>query len=279
MYRKILQHYLSTALRTIVLLLTVGILQFAAAGCAASAPLGGPVTFRVMTFNIHHGEGADDRIEVGRIAKLIEAQHADIVAIQEVDRGTRRVQGRDLLVELSEATGMAFAFGKTIDFQGGMYGLGFLTRFPILAEHHTLYAESSAGEQRGLLQVTLDLKGMEVVVMNTHLDDKRAGERTAAARTIVELCNEFQSAPVILCGDLNTIPGTPPVIILSSVLRDVGEQLGGIDEKTFPSGDPEETIDYIFTSHYTGLRPVLQHAVPTSVSDHRPVVAEFLLQR
>ena len=110
-------------------------------------------------------------------------------------------------------------------------------------------------------------------------DDKRAGEREAAARTIVGLCNEFQSSPVILCGDLNAVSGTSPITILSSSLMDVGEQLGGIHEKTFPSGDPEETIDYIFTSHYTGLRPVLQHAVPTSVSDHRPVVAEFLLQR
>lgn len=279
MYRKIPRHYFSTAIRTIVQLLTVGMLQYTAAGCAASAPSSGPVTFRVMTFNIHHGEGTDGRIDVGRIVKLIEAQHADIVAIQEVDRGTKRVQGRDLLVELSEAMGMAYAFGKTIDFQGGMYGLGILTRFPILTEHHTLYAESSLGEQRGLLQVTLDLKGMEVVVMNTHLDDKRAGEREAAARTIVGLCNEFQSSPVILCGDLNTAPGTPPVTMLSTVLRDVGEQLGGIHEKTFPSGDPEETIDYIFTSHHAGLQPVSQRAVPTSASDHRPVVAEFVLQR
>jgi endonuclease/exonuclease/phosphatase family metal-dependent hydrolase len=279
MYRKIPQHHFSTALCAIALLLTVGILQFNAVGCAASTQTAEPVTFRVMTFNIHHGEGSDGRIDVGRIAQLIEAQHADIVAIQEVDRGTKRVQKRDILVELSEAAGMAYAFGKTIDFQGGMYGLGILTRFPILAEHQTLFAESSAGEQRGLLRVTLSLKGTEVVVMNTHLDDKRAAERETAARTIVGLCDEFQSGPVILCGDLNTVPGTSPLAILSSSLTDVWEQLGGIHEKTFPSGDPEETIDYIFISPHVGLRPVSQHAVPTSASDHRPVVAEFVLQR
>jgi endonuclease/exonuclease/phosphatase family metal-dependent hydrolase len=63
-------------------------------------------TFRVMTYNIHHGEGPDGKVDLGRIASAIKAEKADIVALQEVDRGTLRTRQRDLTAELAKLTGM-----------------------------------------------------------------------------------------------------------------------------------------------------------------------------
>ena len=54
-----------------------------------------PVTLRVMTYNIHHGEGLDGRVDTARIAELIKQERADIVALQEVDKGVRRTALRD----------------------------------------------------------------------------------------------------------------------------------------------------------------------------------------
>jgi len=60
---------------------------------AAQAP---PSTFRAMTYNIHHGEGVDGRLDIERIAALIRDERADLVALQEVDRGVERTKRRDL---------------------------------------------------------------------------------------------------------------------------------------------------------------------------------------
>src|SRR6185436_12649301 len=79
-------------------------------------------TLRVMTYNIHHGQGADGKVDLERIAALIKTQRVDIVALQEVDRGTLRTVRRDLAAELGKLTGMNFTFGKNIDYQSGAYG-------------------------------------------------------------------------------------------------------------------------------------------------------------
>jgi endonuclease/exonuclease/phosphatase family metal-dependent hydrolase len=54
-----------------------------------------------MTFNIYHGEGLDGQIDKQRFADLILQENADLVGLQEVDRGTTRVSGRDFIAELA----------------------------------------------------------------------------------------------------------------------------------------------------------------------------------
>ena len=56
-----------------------------------------PIIFRVMTFNIHHGEGVDGKVDLDRIANVILEANADAVALQEVDRNARRTGGVDML--------------------------------------------------------------------------------------------------------------------------------------------------------------------------------------
>ena len=43
-----------------------------------------------MSYNIHHGRGTDDKVNLGRIAKLINDWSPDLVALQEVDNATSR---------------------------------------------------------------------------------------------------------------------------------------------------------------------------------------------
>ena len=42
---------------------------------------------RVMTYNIHHGEGTDSIIDIKRIAQVINKWSPELVALQEVDNG------------------------------------------------------------------------------------------------------------------------------------------------------------------------------------------------
>src|SRR5687768_15481548 len=76
-----------------------------------------PLRLRVLTYNIHHGEGVDGRLDLERIARVITAEEPDLVALQEVDVKTRRTGGVDQAAELARLTGMHFAFGKAIDYE------------------------------------------------------------------------------------------------------------------------------------------------------------------
>src|SRR5687768_38666 len=61
------------------------------AGAASAAPAA-PVAdnparlLPVMTFNIHHGVGLDGRLDLARVAAVIRASGAEVIALQEVDR-------------------------------------------------------------------------------------------------------------------------------------------------------------------------------------------------
>ena len=51
-----------------------------------------PATVRVLTYNIHHGEGRDREFDLTRQSQLIMSVQPDLVALQEVDVGTTRVK-------------------------------------------------------------------------------------------------------------------------------------------------------------------------------------------
>src|ERR1700730_14354602 len=92
-----------------------------------------PGTLRVLTYNIHHGEGTDGRFDLSRLAGVIKSVQPDVVALQEVDRGTARAAGVDELTELERLTDMHAEFGKAMDYAGGGYGVAVLSRWPLVS--------------------------------------------------------------------------------------------------------------------------------------------------
>src|SRR5450759_2196656 len=158
----------SQQLLRIVLLVSLSVLF--AGGCSTSTKPATPKTFRVMTYNIHHGEGLDGKVDLTRIAELIQREGADIVALQEVDKGVERTGRRDWPAELAALTGMTCVFNNNFHYQGGEYGNAMLTRFPVSAWMNLHYQMLRTNEQRGLLQLTLNVRGRKLLFMNTHID-------------------------------------------------------------------------------------------------------------
>src|SRR5688572_12345205 len=79
-------------------------------GKSLSAEL--PKELRVISYNIHHGEGSDGKIDRERIAQLLMAEKPDLVAVNEVDQGTNRTHKIDMPAELARLTGMKAIFEK-----------------------------------------------------------------------------------------------------------------------------------------------------------------------
>jgi endonuclease/exonuclease/phosphatase family metal-dependent hydrolase len=259
----------------------------AISGCVFSRSGTTKQTIRVMTWNIHHAEGVDKKIDVDRIAQLITEEKADIVAIQEVDRGVERSKKIDIITKLADITGMTYAFGKTLDYQGGEYGNALLTRFPIFEERNVLFKKFPETEQRGVLLLVLGIVGEEIVIANTHFDSQGNDSlRVAGVSDLKSILKGFSPRPTILCGDFNDIPSSRVVTQLKEEYLDAWELSGTWEGFTFPSDVPKKRIDYIFTNNFrkpdstsavVHLRPFSAHVVKSLASDHVPLLVEFEL--
>jgi endonuclease/exonuclease/phosphatase family metal-dependent hydrolase len=240
----------------------------------SSAPASRPL--KVLTFNIHHAEGTDGKVDVARIARIIQDTHADIVGLQEVDRGVERTARRDLLKEIADLTGLEFAFGKNMDHQGGDYGNALLTSRPIVSVGNRLLPNVGGGESRGVLQVVVDVDGRQILVLTTHLDHRAADpQRVASADAIVEMSQGFGSGPVIVIGDFNDVPGSPTWTRLMTVFTDTWAAVGRGDGFTIPVEAPSKRIDWILVR---GLEPVSAEVLNSNASDHLPVLGVMTLR-
>jgi len=260
--------------RMFLLLVAVG--TFASGCFTARNATQTPSSFRVMTYNIHHGEGLDGKVDLERIASLIKTEGADIVALQEVDRGVARTARRDLATELAVLTGMTAVFSNNFHFQGGEYGNAVLTKFPVRrwTNHH--YQMLRLGEQRGILELVLDVQGREVAFLNTHIDYRPDdAERWLNVGEIEALAAQHQSRPLILCGDFNDLPGSRVHRRLEQNFLDTWAQIGVGPGLTIPVRQPRKRIDYIWLPRSGHLQPRKIWVPYTEASDHLPVVAEL----
>jgi len=251
---------------------------FVSTGCVPLQRQTPPLTFRVMTYNIHHGEGTDGKIDLLRIAEAIKREGADIVALQEVDRGVARTARRDLPEELAALTGMTCVFSNNYHYQGGEYGNAVLTQFPVLRRSNAHYKMLRVGEQRGLLQLVLGMNGRQLLFLNTHIDYRPDDtERLLNAEEIKLVAKQYH-LPTILCGDFNDIPGSRVHRAMKEQFQDCWELAGEGDGFTYSSDKPRKRIDYIFTSQDAPLVPLKAWVPQSDASDHLPLVTEFRLR-
>jgi endonuclease/exonuclease/phosphatase family metal-dependent hydrolase len=234
-------------------------------------------SLRVLTYNIRHGEGLDHKIDLARIAEIIKKEKADIVALQEVEKGVKWTSGRDLTAELAALTGMTGVFGNNFSLQGGESGNGILSRFPVIERTNILYKMDSSKEQHGALKLVLDVHGKKVAFLSTHLDNR--SDDTERLRSVAEL-NELVAQspmPVILCGDFSSKPDSRTHIKTKEFLADSWELAGEGVGFSFPAGQPQRRIDYIWIST-NSISPVKLWVPQTEASDHRPVVGDYILK-
>lgn len=247
-------------------------------GCRSSAPPSTASTqsFRVLTFNLHHGEGLDGQVNLTRIAEVIRQTGADLVALQEVDKGVQRTDRRDLPAELASLTGLKSVFSNNFHFQGGEYGNAVLTRFPVLSVTNTHYQMLQTNEQRGLLQVTVEVFGRPLVFMNTHIDYRRDDtERLLNVREMETAAGQPAPTPVVLCGDFNDVPDSRVHRQLKQTFTDTWETASRDTGWTYPAGKPNKRIDYVWVSKTAAIQVVSARVIESDASDHRPVLVEL----
>ncbi|TFV63473.1 UNVERIFIED_ORG: endonuclease [Bacillus sp. AZ43] len=251
-----------------------------------------PVPVRLVTFNTHHGVGADDRHDLPRLAKVLASVDADVICLQEVDRHFGdRSEDVDQALLLSRALDMQLAWGPAIDdprpgdAPRRQYGNALLSRLPILvSDVHRL---PGGGEPRIALRTMLELDGSTLWVTATHLTTRSAEERSAQVAALAALHTEEMAAGVLV-GDFNARPDAPELAPLHARFTDAwelaadrGDQAGWRfwqrDEgHTHPARSPHRRIDQAWVS--PGVAVASARVLDAEgASDHLPLVVDLLV--
>lgn len=234
-----------------------------------------PTRIRVLSYNIRHGEGMDNKVDIERIAKVIRDVDPDLVALEEVDRGVERSHRIDEPAELGRLTKMEHLFERNIPYQGGDYGNAILSRLPITGHHNVHLPSHYEGEQRGALVAELTAPNAAktpIRFIATHIDYRGDdAERMDSVKAIEEAVREKPDVPTILAGDLNSMPD-------SRVMKAFDENWTRTDAGagpllTFPADKPDRHIDYVLVRPAKRWRVVEIRVVDEPVaSDHRPLL-------
>ncbi len=230
---------------------------------------------RVMAYNIHHANppSEPDSIDIPAIVRTLNAQNPDLVALQEIDANTERSGPGNQAQIIADSLGMNVFFGKSIDFEGGDYGVAILSKFPISeGTVHRLPTESGThGENRVLATVKVALSDNNFIRFgSTHLDSQKEDtNRLLQIKEIRRIALE-DDLPMIIAGDFNAPPTSEVIKILDQGFKRTCD----ICEPTIPVDHPEKAIDFIAFKPEKSFK-VISHKVidETFASDHLPIVA------
>jgi len=194
----------------------IGLSFLTLAGCrTGSIQPQSPPTLRVLTYNIHHGEGTDKVFDYNRLAGVIKRLKPDIVALQEVDFGTERASGVDQAKRLGRLCRMHYAFGQAMPHEGGQYGEAILSRFPIRRTFVHPLPYFLEREPRAAVEVAIEPAGIgPISFVGTHLCHQSDELRTLQGQRLSQLFPSDKGRPVILAGDFNARPGSTPMDVL-----------------------------------------------------------------
>ncbi|WP_336618120.1 endonuclease/exonuclease/phosphatase family protein [Bacteroides acidifaciens] len=223
-------------------------------------------TLKLMTYNIKNANGMDDVCNFQRIANVINNASPDVVAIQEVDSMTKRSGQKYVLGEIAGRTQMHAYFAPAIDFDGGKYGIGLLTRqVPVRLQTIPLPGREEA---RALVLAEFE----DYIYCCTHMSLTEE-DRMESLKIVKSFTTPYKK-PLFLAGDMNAEPESD---FIKELQKDF-QLLSNPKQRTYPAPEPKETIDYIATlkSNANGFALISARVLNEPVaSDHRPILVEL----
>ena len=229
-------------------------------------PLQAQNTLKLMTYNIKNSNGMDDVCDFQRVANVINNASPDVVAIQEVDSMTNRSGQKYVLGEIAERTQMHAYFAPAIDYDGGKYGIGLLTRqVPVRLQTIPLPGRE---EVRALILAEFE----DYIYCCTHMSLTEE-DRMESLKIVKSFTTPYKK-PLFLAGDMNAEPESD---FIKELQKDF-QILSNPKQHTYPAPEPKETIDYIATlkSNANGFALISAQVLHEPMaSDHRPILVEL----
>ena len=218
------------------------------------------------SYNVHGCVGRDGREDPERVARVIRELEADLVGLQEVGARSGAAGKVRQMEKLADASGFHCIAGPTILRGNGDYGNVLLTGRRA-REIRRLDLSLPRREPRGAIDVDLDVEGIHLRVIVTHLG-LRPGERRFQVKRLLDVLSLEAGVLTVVMGDINEwLPGSRP-------LRWLHRRLGRAPAlRTFPSFLPVLALDRIWVWPMKALTAIDVHGSPAAriASDHLPL--------
>ena len=245
-----------------------------------------PNRLTVLTWNTHQ-MGQFKKADQNEVLQYLSSQDADIICLQEVD--VYKTDEFLTLPEVKEVLGRKYAYSY-LDFsvynKRRQFGNMVWSKYPLVNKHTVEYEiRSNLSSRCDVVVNTTDTLRLIVNHLESNRIDQndttaesigrkwgKAGLRRHAQAQVVRHEIDRSPHPVIVVGDFNDIALSPTYYIISRGLHDVW-----LETSWFGWGATCEKwgvglrIDYILCSK--SLLPVDCQVVPTTGSDHKPLVA------
>jgi endonuclease/exonuclease/phosphatase family metal-dependent hydrolase len=254
---------------------------------------------RIATYNLLHGlDVRSGKVDLDAAAAAIAALEADVVAVQEVDRGLGRSGGCDQVAELASRLGQTGVFAPALlgdptlrwqrgpgadpDPGGPAYGIGLLSALPLTAVAIAALPGGGPGqarprrpdarrppipyrdgEPRAALRVSVEAPWGPVAVTTAHLSFVPWRGRRQLATVCAFARGGPDGAAAVLLGDLNL----PPRVV-EPALRRRGWRTAAAGP-TFPSWQPVAQLDHLLVRGDVTLTDL--RVGPLGPSDHLPL--------
>lgn len=223
-------------------------------------------TLRMMSYNVRNAIGLDHVTNFQRVANVINKAHPDVVAIQELDSVTNRSNRTDVLNELALRTQMYSCFAPAIEYDGGKYGIGLLSKEKPLGFRALSLPGSE--EKRALLIAEFN----DYIYCCVHLS--LTEEDRMKSIEIIKAEAKKTGKPLFIAGDFNATPESECI----KEMQKEFQLLSNPKHATCPANEPTDAIDYIMAYKATTTDYIVTSAQVINeplASDHRPLVAEI----
>ena len=281
-------------------------------GFAATPPSDSPFRLRIMAYNIAHGRGLSDsnwtesgafhQSQVSKIADLVGEFSPDVLILNEVDFSTLWSGHQNQAASIAEKNGFQFRVEqRNLDF-GFVFGCfrfgnAVLSKHPIVdiqpLDYPALHRWESlcAGKKRGVrvaIQIKTAHASKVINVVPIHLEHRSEHIRVESVKFILDQTRD--NHPLVLAGDFNSTPDGFPKskknhkgenamdwLVATSKFRIPPHDSPELMERTHPSDEPQQVIDWILTSVDNDLVVSHYKVIDSQLSDHRAVLTDLLV--
>lgn len=246
-------------------------------GLAVPLACASPAGVRVATYNIQHGVGPLELLDLEATVNTLQAAQADVVLLQEVDSHFGPRGGwQDQPALLAEALDMQVVYAPTVvrerpGLPAREYGIATLTSLPILSSEILPLPGEAGAEPRVALRVVVETDRGPLVTVTTHLAHENHQLRVEQSQALGEHLRPVRD-PTVVGADLNAVPG-------SRVLDARPEPFNLVQAGATctPVLLDDDATDYLLVA---GALAVLGHeAFETDNSDHRLLYVDVALER
>jgi endonuclease/exonuclease/phosphatase family metal-dependent hydrolase len=234
------------------------------------APSGTGGKLRIMTWNVHFGKNASNVANVAGQAKLMADSGAHVILLQEVWQGDMVTKLPQLLQQYTGVTWYTY----WVTHNGTSTGEGVLTlsRLPFSATNKANWLN------RGFSRVQVKVGGVPVSIFNAHLDWDTT-KRTSELKSLMSWARTFAGHSRVVGGDFNSWWGESWIKTMETEYTDTWQDVTGSDQNGYTLNGTVR-FDYLFRALDTNwrLQPTSCWVPSTSLSDHKPVVAEYTVK-